>query len=45
MTFSNPSVDSIGVSGNAIHTVDEFGWIDSLTETAKRLAAVAYCIE
>ena len=40
-----PTVDSIGVSGNAIHTVDEFGLIDSLTEAAKRLAAVAYCIE
>lgn len=39
-----PTVDSIGVSGNAIHTVEEFGVLDSLTEAAKRLAAVAYCI-
>ena len=39
-----PTVDSIGVDGDFVHTTREFAWIDSLAEAAKRLAAVAYCI-
>ena len=34
-------VDSIGVRGGKIHSPDEFAYIDSLAESAKRLAAVA----
>ncbi len=34
-------IDSLGVEGGKIHTPDEFAYIDSLTESAKRLAAVA----
>lgn len=40
-----PTVDSIGVDGDFVHTRREFAYIRSLTEAAKRLAAVAYCIE
>ena len=34
-------VDSIGVRGGKIHSPDEFAYIESLAESAKRLAAVA----
>ena len=39
-----PCVDSIGVEGNFIHTQNEFAYISSLNETAKRLAAVIMTI-
>ncbi len=39
-----PTVDSIGVYGEKIHSVQEFGYIPSLAEAAKRLAAIVYCI-
>ena len=35
-----PSIDSIGVTGGYIHSKDEYGNIDSLTENAKRMAAL-----
>ena len=34
-------IDSIGVRGGKIHTPDEYAYLDSLAECAKRLAAVA----
>ena len=37
-----PAVDSMGTTGGKIHTVDEFGYISSLAEYAKRLAIVMY---
>ncbi len=39
-----PTVDSIGVSGDFIHTRREYGIVASLAEATKRLAAIAYCI-
>lgn len=39
-----PCVDSIGVEGDFIHTVNEYAVLDSLRSAAKRLAAVVYCI-
>ncbi len=39
-----PCIDSIGVYGGYIHSVNEFAYISSLKESAKRLASVAYCI-
>lgn len=39
-----PTVDSIGVEGDQIHSVLEFARASSLAESAKRLAAVAYCL-
>lgn len=39
-----PTVDSIGVDGGRIHSIDEFARISSLAEAAKRLAAVALYI-
>lgn len=39
-----PCVDSLGTRGGGIHSAKEFGWLDSLLESAKRIAAVAYCI-
>ena len=40
-----PTVDSIGVDGDFVHTRREFAYIRSLGEAAKRLGAVAYCME
>ncbi len=37
-------IDSLGVLGGKIHSPDEFAYIDSLAESAKRLAAVAASI-
>jgi glutamate carboxypeptidase len=34
-------IDSLGVRGGKIHSPDEFAYIDSLAESAKRLVAVA----
>lgn len=42
--FGIPCIDSIGVDGGNIHSVNEFARLDSLKEAAKRLASVAYCI-
>ena len=39
-----PCVDSIGVEGGKIHSPDEFAFINSLAESAKRMAAIAVCI-
>lgn len=35
-----PCLDSIGVSGERAHSVEEYGVIDSLAESAKRLATI-----
>ncbi len=42
--FGIPCVDSLGVTGGRIHSADEYGELDSLTEAAKRLAIIAYNI-
>lgn len=34
-----PSIDSLGVAGDKIHSCDEFAYIESLAESAKYLAA------
>ena len=39
-----PCLDGFGVSGGALHSRDEFAYLSSLTEAAKKLAAVAYRI-
>ena len=39
-----PTVDSLGVDGAEIHSVNEYAYLDSLAACAKRLAAVAMCI-
>ncbi|MBQ9782986.1 MAG: M20/M25/M40 family metallo-hydrolase [Clostridia bacterium] len=43
--YGLPTVDSMGVSGKNIHTVNEYAEIPSLTEAAKRLAAIVHDIE
>ncbi len=40
-----PCVDSLGVNGNFIHSRNELGVISSLPKSAKRLAAIVFCIE
>ncbi len=35
-----PCVDSVGVTGDKIHSKDEFAYVDSLSDSAKRMAAV-----
>ena len=39
--YGIPTVDSIGVGGDFIHSVNEFATLSSIPESAKRLAAVA----
>lgn len=39
-----PCVDDVGVDGSHIHSVKEFARISSLAESAKKQAAVAFCI-
>lgn len=43
-TYGIPTVDSIGVVGEGTHSIREVAEIPSLAESAKRLAAVAWCI-
>ena len=44
MTVSGtPCIDSLGVDGNFIHNPGEFGYIHTLSESAKKLAVVTYC--
>ena len=39
-----PCVDSLGTDGGKIHSVNEFMRLNSLAESAKRIAAIIYCI-
>ena len=39
-----PTVDSIGIEGGRIHSAEEFAYLRSLAEAAKRIAAVAMYI-
>jgi len=39
-----PSIDSIGIEGGRIHSVEEYAVLKSLAESAKRIAAVIYGI-
>lgn len=38
-------LDSFGTTGGKTHSVEEFAWLSSLEESAKRIAAVIFCIE
>ena len=40
-----PCLDSFGTTGGKTHSAGEFAWLNSLAESAKRIAAVTYCIE
>ena len=40
-----PCVDSVGVLGDFVHTLDEYAEISSLVQAAKRIAAVIYGIK
>ena len=40
-----PTVDSIGVAGDYIHTVNEYAVISSLEEATQRLASAVYCFD
>lgn len=42
--YGIPCVDSLGVYGNYIHSTYEYGRIESLAESAKRVSAVVYCL-
>ena len=43
--YGIPSVDSVGVIGDHIHTIREFAYLDSLKESARIIAATAAYIE
>ncbi len=38
--FGIPCLDSIGVGGERAHSVEEYGVISSLSESAKRIASI-----
>lgn len=40
-----PTIDSMGVTGGNIHSKDEFAYLDSLKESAKRLVAIIYKLD
>ncbi|MBO5452515.1 MAG: M20/M25/M40 family metallo-hydrolase [Clostridia bacterium] len=40
-----PCVDSLGTSGGFIHSTDEFIYLNSLLESAKRIASLIWCIK
>ena len=42
--YGIPCVDSVGVMGEKLHSIDEYAVLQSLAESAKRMAAVIYCI-
>lgn len=42
--YGIPCMDSIGVFGGKVHSVDEFMFLSSLAESAKCLGAIVYCI-
>lgn len=39
-----PCVDSMGIAGGYVHSPNEYAWIASLAQSAKRVAAAVYCI-
>jgi len=41
--YGIPCVDCVGLHGNYIHSVKEEAYLDSLNDSAKRLASVIYC--
>lgn len=43
--FGIPCADNIGVSGDYIHSKNEFAYLKSLKESAKMLGAIALSIE
>lgn len=45
VSFSGvPCLDSLGTTGGNSHSTNEFAWISSLTESARRVASIIYCI-
>ena len=42
--YGGTCLDSLGVRGGGSHTANEYAWLESLAEAAKRVAAVACCI-
>lgn len=41
--YGIPCIDCIGLHGNYIHSVKEEAYLDSLNDSAKRLASIIYC--
>lgn len=42
--YGIPCIDSLGVKGERAHSTEEEADIDSLTESAKRISSVIYCL-
>lgn len=43
--YGIPAVDGTGTRGGYIHSKEEYGFVDSLAEAAKKLAAIVNCID
>ncbi len=43
--YGIPCMDSQGVVGDGTHSIEEYAELDSLADSAKRIAAIAYCIK
>lgn len=39
-----PCIDNVGVYGEFLHSINEYSFLDSLAQSAKRMAVVAACI-
>ena len=42
--YGIPCIDSLGVKGERAHSTEEEADIDSLTESAKRISSILYCL-
>lgn len=40
--FGGTCLDSLGTRGGGSHTINEYAWLESMAEAAKRIVAVAY---
>ncbi len=43
--FGVTTIDSIGCEGGKIHSIDEFAYVCSLKESAKRISSIIYCYD
>ena len=43
-SYGGTCLDSLGTRGGGSHTINEYAWLDSLAEAARRVAAMAWCL-
>ena len=43
-SYGGTCLDSLGSRGGGSHTINEYAWLDSLADAARRVAALAWCL-